>query len=236
MRGWATSWDLLSPSCQSEASLIALFTGARSTSVSWGRRPLGVSRSTVKRLEQRGVLDRPGPIPRGNQRERWYRVSDLEAAREALGQDRDFPWTGLREASDRVPKPEARRSWSEVDDDEDDVPAPQESRPVAPSLCPRCGDEVVFVTESVTGGGQVPWCPRRDRVVDLHAPEPTERAPACVAAAKSSGRSAKRGVTSWPCARSMTLSRYTSERGSNLNHVGPVSRPCRLRLGDAGGD
>jgi hypothetical protein len=155
------------------------YNGEEYVSVLGAAQALGVSRSTVKRLEGRGVLDRPQGIPRGNGSERWYRLSDLEAAREALGKQSGFRLTALRSAADQVrresEKVPRRRSWSEVDED-DGAPPKEESRAVSPVLCPRCEDEAVYLTRSVPGGGvrQVPWCLRCDLAVDLAVPEAQE--------------------------------------------------------------
>jgi hypothetical protein len=143
---------------------------------------LGISHKTLLRLESRGVIDRPQPIPRGNRGARWYRISDLEAARQALAMkdapEGRFSWTALRAVADRVVKAPGWRSWSELDGD---VVAPPKEEPVSAVLCPACGDEVVFVAGTNPNGQSemVPFCEHCGEV-DLREPEPEPMEGTCV--------------------------------------------------------
>jgi hypothetical protein len=155
------------------------FKGEEYVSVLGLAQMLGVSTKTVRRLEQRGVLDRPEGIPRGVKHQRWYRMSDLEAIREAIKANQDrglghFRQTALRRGTEH--KTPRRQSWSELDAIDEDERPTASADAVAPVLCPRCDSEIVFVTQAVPGGGlaQLPWCERCGGTIDLHVPEPVE--------------------------------------------------------------
>ena len=55
------------------------FNGAEYVSVLGAAQMLGVSISTLKRWERKGLVERPAELPRGNQHTRWYSVEAIEA-------------------------------------------------------------------------------------------------------------------------------------------------------------
>jgi predicted DNA-binding transcriptional regulator AlpA len=175
--------------------LRTFYNGEEFISIQAAAKILGVSKSTMFRMEAKGVLPRPAEIPRGRRYQRWYKPSDVEAAKEILAGG-GFVRSKVQQVQSG--EPTQRRSWREfapgrrspraqVEDDGEDVegwlsPAelrdglvPEAPRAVEAVCCPRCGAEVTFLVGSVPGAkasfNTVAEC-QKCGVVDLDVPEP----------------------------------------------------------------
>jgi hypothetical protein len=166
---------------------------------------IGRDRRSVTRLEKAGYLPRPEHVLPGDPRTRWYSSSDLEMLRrvadetgfrtsknkgkeflEALttekhrraevGEKPARPWQNLVERFSFKEEDKDRQKVRRWDSMDGDGATPKTPR-VPPTLCARCGMELLYRLDAAGQGAAYPWC-ERCGAVDLY-PTPCAR-PECL--------------------------------------------------------